>query len=55
VAFLQLGWVARANERGGGVCGEQAEEVDGHSNYFKMAENVAKKLKTSSPSIGTHK
>lgn len=29
VAFLQLGWVARANERGGGVCGEQAEEVDG--------------------------
>jgi hypothetical protein len=25
------------------------------SNYFKMAENVAKKLKTSSPSIGTHK
>lgn len=28
VAFLQLGGVARADERGGGVCGEQTEEVD---------------------------
>lgn len=25
------------------------------NNYFKMAENVAKKLKISSPLIGTHK
>ena len=29
VAFLQLGRVARADKRGGGICGEQAEEVDG--------------------------
>lgn len=29
VAFLQLGGVTCADERGGGVCGEQTEEVDG--------------------------
>jgi hypothetical protein len=29
VTFLQLSWVACTDERGRGICGEQAEEVDG--------------------------
>jgi hypothetical protein len=29
VAVLQFSWVARADEGGGCICGEQAEEVNG--------------------------
>jgi hypothetical protein len=44
VAFLQLGGIAGAHERGGGVCGQETEQVDGESFVGVEVAAIAPRL-----------